>query len=153
MVAVMLMLWPMLNFEEDCVKNILFVFWLFIHRSIIWIYVMNRVRPASWLSLCGKNLRWTLHANCSTRFFRTEHACRQLEFYHFVLLSLALTLLWGSYGQCEAKHIGFIFLHTFQLIKMEFDEMIKQFNLNILRLHFHMSYWNKGENPTYNFFF
>ena len=39
-----------------------------------------------------------------------------------------------SQGQCEAKPFGFIFLHAFQLIMIEFDKVLKQFKLNILKL-------------------
>ena len=39
-----------------------------------------------------------------------------------------------SQGQCKAKPIGFIFLHTFHLTRMKFDVVMKQCRLNILRL-------------------
>ena len=45
-----------------------------------------------------------------------------------------LDLAWGSHGQHRAKPSGFIFSHTFHLIRIEFDVVVKQFKLNILRL-------------------
>ena len=44
-------------------------------------------------------------------------------------------LAWGSQGQCETNHIGFIFLHIFHLIRMKFGVVRrKQFKLSTLRL-------------------
>ena len=41
---------------------------------------------------------------------------------------------WGSRGQSKAKHVNLIFLHTFQLIRMKFKLVLKQFMLNFLVL-------------------
>ena len=68
--------------------------------------------------------------------FHASHAYRQhwlLPFYTtFTDLDCALV----SQGQHTAKSIRFIFffVHTFHLIRMKFDVVMKQFKLNILRL-------------------
>ena len=55
----------------------------------------------------------------------------------------------GTQGQRKAKPIGYIFLHTFQLIRLKFDLVMKQLKLNILRLLLNKSYWNKGNNSCF----
>ena len=57
-----------------------------------------------------------------------------INFYHFILFSLTLTMPGGSQGQRKVKLTGFIFSHTIHLIRMKFDIVIKQLKLNILRL-------------------
>ena len=44
-----------------------------------------------------------------------------IEFYQFKLLSTALTL---AEGQWKVISVGFIFLHTFQLMKMNFETVL-----------------------------
>ena len=56
--------------------------------------------------------------NISTQFFHTCHGNRPIDFYHFILHSVALTLS-GDYP------CGFIFMHTFHLIRMKFDVVLK----------------------------
>ena len=58
-----------------------------------------------------------------------------IDFSHFIPLSQTLTLAWG-HKVCKAKPLGFIFSHTFQLIRIKFDVVLKQFKLNILIQHF-----------------
>ena len=43
----------------------------------------------------------------------------------------------GSQGQCKAKPVGFIFSHIFQLIRMKYDMVLKQFHLILLLIHIH----------------
>ena len=63
-----------------------------------------------------------------------------IDFYHFIPLSLILRIGGGggggggSQGQCKAKPIGFIFSHTFHMIRMKFDVVMMQFMLNIMKL-------------------
>ena len=45
-----------------------------------------------------------------------------IDFYRSVPLLLTLALL-GSQGQCKTKPLGFIFSHTFHLLKVKFDVM------------------------------
>ena len=50
-----------------------------------------------------------------------------IDFYHFVPLSLTVTLDEGhdSQGQCKAQPVGFFFLHTFQFMRMKFGIVLK----------------------------
>ena len=59
-----------------------------------------------------------------------------------------LDLVCGSQGQTQskAKHVGFIFLHIFHLIRAKFNAVVKQLKLNILSRGFSKIYWNKGNN-------
>ena len=89
------------------------------------------VQPAI---LRGKNL--TLDITCKLFdqvFFLTAMPISTISFYHFILLSLTLTLPFSSQGQCKAEPIGFIFSHTFHLSRVKFDVVMKPFKLNILR--------------------
>ena len=56
------------------------------------------------------------------------------DFYHFIPLSLSLTLPGGHSISTKQKPIGFIFLNTFHLIMIKFDVVTTQFKPNILRL-------------------
>ena len=57
-----------------------------------------------------------------------------IDFYLFIPLSLTFDLGVGSQGQHKAKLTGFIFSHTVQPIRMNFDMVLKQVKLNILIL-------------------
>ena len=106
---------------------------LLIHTSVSWVVFIN---PSGQL----------LHANCSTENFHTCHAYRYnlvLPF-HFMFTDLDLTF--GSQGQHEAKPVSFIFSHTFHLIKLKFDVVIKQFMLNIVKVLLSKICRNKGNN-------
>ena len=50
-----------------------------------------------------------------------------MNFYHFIPLSLNLTLA-RVIGSMEAETLCFIFLHTFQLIRVKFGMVLEQFN-------------------------
>ena len=56
------------------------------------------------------------------------------DFYHFMPLSLTMTLPGVHKVSAKQKSICFIFSHTFHLIKMKFDVVMTQFKTNILRL-------------------
>ena len=45
----------------------------------------------------------------------------------------------------KSNLLAFIFSHTFHLIRMEFDIVMKQFKCNILRPHLSKIYWSKGK--------
>ena len=51
--------------------------------------------------------------------------------YHFIDLDHA----GGLQSQHKVKPLGFIFSHTFQMIRIKFDKVLKQFQLSILILH------------------
>ena len=53
------------------------------------------------------------------------------DFHHFIPLWLTLTLPGGH--EVSAK-LGFVFSHTFQLIRVKFDVVSQQFNMNTLIL-------------------
>ena len=53
-----------------------------------------------------------------------------IDFYHFMLFSLIL-ILPGDH-KVKSKPLHFIISHTFQLIGVEFDLILRQFKLNIL---------------------
>ena len=119
--------------------------------SMIWIYVMSRVCPSvllsgwpghlGWQKLWG----WTLQANCSLKFLHTCYAYRHHWLQPFYTTFTDLYLAWVSQGQGKAKPLGFIFLHTFNLIRMKFCVAMKRFKLNIERLLI-KGYWKKGNN-------
>ena len=66
------------------------------------------------------------------------HACRaytvigNFDLYHFILLSLTLTLHGGHKGRSNVYSLTFL-VH-FHLMRMKFEVVRKQFKLNILRL-------------------
>ena len=97
---------------------------LLIHMSIIMDLGNELCSSVPAAILHGKNLlSLTLHANFSITFVHTFHTYRHcwLPFYTaFIYLNLA----WGSQGQHKIKPIGFIFSHTFHLIRMKYDEVL-----------------------------
>ena len=102
-----------------------FFFFFFLPiMSNIWIIVVRCVNPAWQLS--GMAKIWTLDVT----YILFDRFLSYLPFYGtFTDLDL------GSHGQQKAKPFGFIFLHTFQLISMKFDMVLKQFKLNSLRFN------------------
>ena len=110
-----------------------------IHMSIVWIYVMSCVQPTR--QPTGQPV------SCTAKTLMLDIACKLfnqiLSYLPCLKARLTSTILycftdldvaWGSQAQRNAKLLGFIFSHTFHLIKMEFDVVMKQFKLNILRL-------------------
>ena len=73
-----------------------------------------------------------------------------IDFYHFIPLSSDLDLDWGSWVPCRAKPFGFIFLHTFQVISVEFDMVVQQFKMNILILCLNEIFLIKGSNCCFS---
>ena len=104
-----------------------------IHFSIIWIFVMSCLCPASCLAktltldimrklfnqwvvfvqrLAWQKLwHWTLCANCSTKFFHTCHVICTIDFCHFIPLLVTL-MLTGSH-KVSRKSYWFHFLPHF----------------------------------------
>ena len=68
-----------------------------------------------------------------------------MDIYGFLSLS-DLDCGWGSEGQQKAKHFGFIFSHTFHLIRVEFAVVLKKIKLNFLVLLLIEVYLMKGNN-------
>ena len=67
-------------------------------------------------------------------FFLPAMLIDTINSYQFFSTFTDLDLAWGSQAQRKAKPISFILSHTFHLIRMKFDVMMKQFKLNVLRL-------------------
>ena len=80
---------------------------------------------------CKKLWLWTLHANFLTKFFHTCHAHRHMKFYHFNPPWLKGDHGCGSQNKRKTRPLGFVFWQTFQLIRMKFNMVLKQFKLNI----------------------
>ena len=53
---------------------------------------------------------------------------------------------WGITISAESKHVEFIILHTFQLVRMKLDVVMKQFKFNILVLFLSKIFLAKGNN-------
>ena len=68
-----------------------------------------------------------------------------IDIYHFILLSLTLTLPWGHKVSAEQNLLA-SFSHTFHLIRMKVTVVMKQFNLNITRLLSRQIYRNETDN-------
>ena len=101
-------------------------------------------QSASWPSiLCNKSFN-TGHYTQTVppNFFVHAMLIGTIDFYHFIPCPLTLTLP-GIHKISTKQSIGFIFSHTFQLIRMKFDVVMKQFMLNILRLCLSSIYKNK----------
>ena len=109
-----------------------------IHMSNIWMYVLSHSCLSSWLaepSILAKTL--TLDITCellNVIFFTPAMHIGSIDFNHFVPLSLTLTFPGGHKVSGKQKHLVFIFMQSFQLIRMKFDIALKQFKLNILML-------------------
>ena len=116
----------------------------FIHMSITWIYVMSYLWPSVHLAW-HKLLHWTLYANRWTIFF---HIC--CCYIHHWLLPFYTTftdleLAWGSQGLRKARPVDFIFLHTFHLIRMKCNVVMKVFSWTPWD-YFGKIHWNKRNN-------
>ena len=71
--------------------------------------------------------------NFLPNFFIRAMLLGTIDFCHFIPLLLTLNLPWFT-KSAQSKPIGFIFSHTFHLMRMKFDMAMKQFKLSILRL-------------------
>ena len=102
---------------------------------------MSRVRPACQPSCVAKTLTLDITRTVFNHFlFMPAMPISTNDFYHFIPLSVAFALPGGggggggSQGQRKPNLLGFIFSHTFQLIRIKFDmalKQLKQFKLNI----------------------
>ena len=68
-----------------------------------------------------------------------------IDFYRFIKLSLTLTLV-GHKASADQHLLSSFVPHTFELIEMMFDTVLKQFKLNILIRRLSEIYRNKGNN-------
>ena len=114
-------------------------------HSIIWINVMSRLRPARLEGFSRRNFN-SEHYRQTFRPALLIPVTGTIDFYHFSPFSLTLTLLCSHKIRQKEKPVGLIFSLTFHLVRMEFDVMIKQFKLNIMRLFLSEIYWKKGMN-------
>ena len=57
-----------------------------------------------------------------------------IDFCHYILLPLTLILIGGHKVSARLNPLGFIFCHTFQLVRMKFNVVLKQIKLRILVL-------------------
>ena len=138
----------------NCVHLAVVIFPFLVHVSIIRIYVISCVCPASWQS------GWpVVHPSCMVESLMLAITCKLFNqifqschtYGHHWLLPFNtafndLDLAWGSQGYHKAKPIALIFAHRFHLIRMTFVVVMKRFKLNILRLRLNKIYWNKGNN-------
>ena len=88
----------------------------------------------------------TVLVNLSTKYV---HMCHTYRLHWLLLFYTTFTdpdLGWGSLHQCKVKLLDFIFSHTFQLIRLKFDLVLKQFKLHILILLLIQIWWNEGND-------
>ena len=110
----------------------LLLFLFLIHVSSTWIHMINHVGPAGRLSVFrGKT--WNV-GNCAQSFHHNGHTCHAC--WHSCLLALYSTFIdldlgWGLQCQRQSKPICFSVSHSFQLIMIKFDVVLKQFKLNV----------------------
>ena len=114
---------------------IFFRFWFFfldwvISANYIWLCVIHAVHQGGQPCMANNfNIGDYMHTFKPNLFIPAMLVCWLLPFYtSFTDLHLCL----GSQGQRKAKPLGFIFVHIFQLIRMKFVMVLKQFSLNIL---------------------
>ena len=81
----------------------------------------------------------------STKFFHTCHTYRHHWVLSFCTIVTYLNLGWRSQGQRKARSPGFFFSHTFQLIRMKVDMVLKHFKLNSLILFLSDILWKQGK--------
>ena len=94
----------------------------------------NQSCSFSWLAvLCELTSRWTLRADLSTKFFRTCHAYKHYELLPFYTTLRDLDIAGGHKVSTKSgKPVGFILSHTFLLVRMKYNIVLKRFFLNIL---------------------
>ena len=111
----------LIRFETD--------FFFFFHMSIIVMDLCNESCSSVLPSCVAKTLTLDITRKLFNQIFYTCHA--DMHYYSYTtFIDIALTR--GSQGQHKAKHICFIFSHSFDLVRIKFDVTIKQFKLNIL---------------------
>ena len=77
---------------------------------------------------------WTSCANFSNKLFLPAMLIDTIHFYHFIPISVTCTLA-GDH-KVSAKQTLWATLHTFEVIRMKCNVVIKQFKLNILTVPF-----------------
>ena len=114
-------------------------------------YVMSCLCAARWPAvLHSKNFSIGHYAQTvQPKFVHTFHAYR----HHWLLPCYTtftdLEFVWGSQDEHKVKPIGILFWHTFQLLRIKFDMVMKQFKLNILGLPLRKISGNKGNNCSF----
>ena len=80
-----------------------------IDMNIVWICVMSRVCLAGWPSFVAKTL--TLDRSFQPTFLILAMLIDTINFYHFIPLSLTLTLLWGHKVSAKQNLLGYFLPH------------------------------------------
>ena len=65
-------------------------------------------------------------------------------FYQFIPLPVTLTFCWGSQGERKAEPLDFIFSLSFQLVRMKFNVVLKQFRLKHRNADFDSEFSKNG---------
>ena len=87
--------------------------WLLIHMTNVWNHVISYVHPAGQTAnFHDNNSNIGHYTNFSTKFIHTCHGHSHHGPQAFQNIFSSLDLGWGSRGQCNTKHLWFIFLHT-----------------------------------------
>ena len=103
--------------------------------------------PTGQPSCMSKTLLDIAH-KCFNQMFIHAMPVGTSDFYHYYTTFTDLDITLGSQGLCKAKPVGFFFLHTFKLIEMKFDIVLKQFKLNIMILGFFLWRFNRTTEIT-----
>ena len=101
------------------------------------------VQPTSYSSCFAKTSWLIITHRLSAKFFHTHHAYWHHWLPPFYISGLSLS--W-SQNQCKTNSVGFILSHTFHLMRMKFDMVLKQFRWNICILILSFVYLSKGYN-------
>ena len=120
------------------------------HGSIYNKNVFLSLHLTAHICLSWKFECWTLHVNCSARWFRSCHDYKE----H---CPLPFCITFNSFQSCKGhkvsrvKAVGFIFLHRSWLIKIRFDIDWEQSSLKCL-VPLWLVYIIKGNNWCFIFF-
>ena len=96
---------------------------------------MSSVCRAGWLAvLCSNKFNvghymQSFQANC---LIPAMQYIGTFFFYHFIPLSVILTLPWGHKVSTKQNLVASLFSHSFQLFIVKFDMGLKQFRVKIL---------------------
>ena len=110
--------------SEKVVKN------LKLHLSLSLIH--HKLCLYGWPAvLCGKNFNIRHYMQTvQPNFCISSMLIGTIDFFHLILHSVTLAMPWGHKVSIKQN----LFSHTFHLIRMKFDVVMKHFKLNILRL-------------------
>ena len=116
--------------------------------SSVCIHVISHVCLVIWH---GENCNERHYSNCSAKFLYTFHACLRAPVTSTSLDNFQGPWPWrGSQGQQKFRPLGFIFWQTFQIIRLKFDVVVKQSELNILIVLLNKIYFLiKGHNCSF----